>query len=368
MDCSNRKIFQNRLESLRDLMRGRGIDALIVSKPENRMYLSGFSAEDPQRDEISAFIIVTLSEVYLLTDSRYSLQAEKETFFCEIIIIKESIFKEIAAVISEKKIKRVGFESKDISHFIYEKIYEELSDNVDLVPIIDMVEEFRKKKDEWEINCIKKALAITEDIFEELHYELKGKREKEISLLVPQLIYKYGGEGEAFKTIVASGPNAALPHAVPGDRVIKDGDMIIVDMGARFSGYCADCTRTFFVGRPDKRFIEIYNLVLKAQTEAIKAIRPGAYAKDIDSIARNIIKDGGYGEYFGHSLGHGVGLATHEEPNVGQRSKDILEKGMVITVEPGIYIPSWGGVRLENMVLVTQDGAEVLNKTHLIPY
>jgi Xaa-Pro aminopeptidase len=186
--------------------------------------------------------------------------------------------------------------------------------------------------------------------------------EREIALAIELTMHELGAEGPSFDTIVAFGTNAAKPHAVPTDRILKTGDVVLVDMGLVLDGYCSDMTRTFVAGKPDTTYLERLRVVRKAQLAGINALRAGVTCKEVDQAARQVIEDAGYGKYFGHALGHGVGLAVHEEPRLSSRSRKKLKSGMIVTVEPGIYLPEWGGIRLENMVVVREDGAEPLNE------
>jgi Xaa-Pro aminopeptidase len=232
-----------------------------------------------------------------------------------------------------------------------------------MIPVSGMVEKLRIVKSAEEIEKIRQAVSLNELVFQETYQKLiPGQTEREVAAVIESAMMSKGAEGATFPTIVAAGPNAAVPHAVPTDRPIKEGETVIIDMGLKLNGYCSDMTRTVVLGKPDKRIKEIIRLTRKAQRAALKTIRAGILAKEADRAARKIIADAGFGKYFGHGLGHGVGLAVHEPPSLNRLRRNKLQPGMVVTVEPGIYLPGWGGVRLENMVVVEEEGCTVLNQ------
>ena len=218
-------------------------------------------------------------------------------------------------------------------------------------------------KSEGEIELIRKSVRLNEDVFQEAYSSLSGNEtEMDIALQIGTIMRKKGAEGESFATIVASGAASSLPHAVPRREKIQENKPLLIDMGLVLNGYCSDMTRTFCLGKPDDKYLQIHRIVRKAQLAGIKAVRAGVSGKEVDSAARKIITETGYGPYFGHGLGHGVGLAVHENPRVSQRARKHLQAGMIVTIEPGIYLPGWGGIRLENMVVVREGGCEELNK------
>ena len=245
---------------------------------------------------------------------------------------------------SSESIKKMGFRCK-------------------LVPTEDFVENLRMIKDPTEIKSIETAIAKTENVLADVVSEIKeGATEKEIAFLLETGLKKSGAEKLAFDPIVASGPNGALPHAKPTDRILARGDAVVIDFGGQFEHYCSDMTRTFFIGSVSKELRKMYKIVRQAQKLAIESIKPGKLSKEIDKVARDYISSKGYGNFFVHGLGHGVGLAVHEKPGINKRTDIKLEPGMVITIEPGIYVQDIGGIRLEDMVLVTEDGCNVLNR------
>ena len=235
--------------------------------------------------------------------------------------------------------------------------------DVALVPLTDLIERMRLLKTEQEISLLKKSVLLNERVFQLVYNTIEpGMTEIEVALALELTMRELGAEGPSFDTIVAFGTNAAKPHAVPTDRILQSGDLVLIDMGLVLQGYCSDMTRTFIAGKPDKTFLERLRIVRKAQLAGIQAIRAGASCRAVDRAARTIIVNAGYGNFFGHGLGHGVGLAVHEDPSLGPRSRKKLRAGMIVTIEPGIYLPEWGGIRLENMAVVRDHGCEVLNE------
>jgi Xaa-Pro aminopeptidase len=358
-------LIQNRITGVKNILLQNNIDTFMVLSEENRRYLSGFRGHDTQFDESAGALFISEAGLILATDSRYEEQALNEAPLYEIICCKEGLAKQIPSIINKLGTKRLGFESVRISYFEYMKMLDEIKSsgiNVDITETENIVETFRSVKDENEIKSIKDALSIAESVYIRILDLIRpGITEKEAAWLIEKGMREAGAESASFPTIVASGPNSALPHAIPSDRAIKEGEPILFDWGARLNGYCSDISRTIFIGKPDDQFIKIYNTVLDAQNKAIDAIRPGISSRSVDETARNHIESMGFGKRFGHGLGHGTGLSVHEQPRLSPHRDSDLESGMVFTVEPGIYIPGWGGVRLENMVVVRDGNAELLN-------
>lgn len=357
------------MAKLRARLKNKALDTLLVLRGENRRYLSGFTGEDGQFDESAGALFITLERQLLATDSRYETQARMEAPDFEIYRLKDSLASSLPEVLTMLGTERLGFESVRISHLQFQTFQEELSKaalSVSLVPAIDLVEEIRMIKDAEEITAIKESLALSESVFERVVHTLgAGATEKELAWAIEKGLREGGADSVAFPPIVASGPNAALPHAVPADRAVRQGEPILFDWGARLNGYCSDISRTLALGPPDETFQKVYQVVKDAQSMAIEAIKPGMSTQAVDRIARDHIVAKGFKDCFGHALGHGVGLATHEKPRLSPLKSMTLEAGMVTTVEPGIYMPGWGGVRIENMVVVTEDGALVLNRLPL---
>lgn len=359
-------LIHSRITGVKKVLQRNNIDTFMVLSEENRRYLSGFRGHDTQFDESAGALFISEAGLILATDSRYEEQASKEAHLYEVVCCKEGLAKQIPSIINALGSKRLGFESVRISYFDYMKILKELNANcieVELAEAENIVETFRAVKDEAEIEAIKKALSIAETVFTRIFDSIRpGITEKEAAWLIEKEMREAGAESMSFPTIVASGPNSALPHAIPSDRAFKEGEPILFDWGARLNGYCSDISRTIIIGKPDELFDKVYKTVLDAQQKAIKAIRPGIGSRSVDETARKHIENMGFGKRFGHGLGHGTGLSVHEHPRLSPLLDSILETGMVFTVEPGIYIPGWGGVRLENMVVVRDGEAEVLNR------
>jgi len=361
-------VWQNRLTALRALLRERELDALLVSCPENRRYLSGFSAADSHLNETSGFLLVSQEAALLLTDFRYREWAQAEAPLFEVRIYTSGLAKLLAELVAQLGLRRVGFEAPFLIYATYQKIVQEAAAvglQVEWQPLDQLVEQLRAIKDPEEVRLIRRSLAITEKVLAQVGATLRaGLTEREVAWRLEQALRQAGAEGPSFPPMVAAGPNAARPHHHPGERQLQTGEAIIIDMGAVYQGYCSDMTRTFYLGEPDARFKEIYTIVRRAQLAAETGIRAGMMTDEADGLAREVISAAGYGEAFGHSLGHGVGLAVHEHPSLSPvKEKAVpLQAGMITTVEPGIYLPEWGGIRLEDMVLIQAEGARLLNQ------
>ena len=360
-------IYQNRIDRLRDILTEKKLDTFLVVVDENRRYLSGYTGEDTQFDESAGALIITSDRLVLATDSRYDLQARNEAPLFEVVCYEKSLAAELPRLLAELETKIMGFESVRLSYLQFEKIEQEIKKadlTLEMVSTENIVEQLRICKSEPEIDVTRRALEIAESVFEQIVQILKpGMTEKELAWEMEKGMREAGAESLSFPSIVAAGTNAALPHAIPGDRTIKAGEPILFDWGARLDGYCSDISRTVVIGEPDATFQKVFQTVLDAQRYAIEAIRPGVSSKAVDAVARDYIDKQGFGGKFGHGLGHGTGLAIHEQPRLSPLKDTTLEPGMISTVEPGIYLSDWGGVRLENMIVVREDGAEVLNRT-----
>ena len=352
------------LEKIKAAIRRKGADALLVTQPENRRYLSGYTATDLSIAESSGVLLVPgRGSPFLLTDSRYHLQAEKEVSDFEVVPVRFSLLGALKKILPQLGIRRLLFESHYLLHATAVKLLDlGQKQKIEIMPTGGMVEKLRTVKSAEEIEKIRQAVGLNELVFQEIFQNLiPGQTEREVAIAIESAMMLKGAEEPAFPTIVAAGPNAALPHAVPTGRAIKEGETVIIDMGLKLNGYCSDMTRTVVLGKPDTRIKETIRLVRKAQLAALKTIKAGILAREADRAARKIITDAGFGKYFGHGLGHGVGLAVHEPPSLNRMRRNKLQPGMVVTVEPGIYLPNWGGVRLENMVVIEEGGCTVLN-------
>jgi len=354
--------FASRIAALRRKMARNELAALLVTRPENRRYLSGYAAMDPQLDESSGCLLITRRGQYLLTDFRYRIQAEKEALGYQVQVYQSGPAQLLARQLKRLGITRMGFEEDQLT-FKAHRLLEEAAQPLDLRPMSGLVEELRAIKDRSEIRRITRALRITEDaLTQTLDFMKPGRSEIEVARYLEQTMVDLGAEGPAFESIVASGPHAALPHATPTQRKIRPGETIIIDCGARAKGYNADMTRTVVLGAPKPWIKRIYRVVRQAQRLAIRGIKPGLTTDQADALARDCIEQAGYGPNFGHSLGHGVGMATHEAPALSRSQHIPLQPGMIVTVEPGIYLEGQGGVRLEEMILITEKGNRLLNR------
>ncbi len=361
--------FNKRIEALRQFLEGpetEHCDTLWILQPENRRYLSGFRAGDPQLTESSGSLLINRNRCVLITDSRYTLEAQREAQGFELHTFREDLAEGLSTVLGSLGCRKLGFEADFVTWGLHRRVSDrlgELSPPVDLVPLEGLIEGMREVKDDSEISALEDSAMLMSRVLDEVIRGLKpGLMEREVAWQIEALVREAGAEGVAFPLIVASGPNGALPHAVPTDRRLAVGEPLILDVGARLEGYCSDMTRTVFLEDPDPQFRSVYRTVREAQLRALDQIRPGVESTHVDGIARQCIEEAGFGEYFGHALGHGVGLATHERPRLGPRRPVFLQAGMVVTVEPGIYIPGKGGVRLEEMVVVEPAGAGILTK------
>ena len=340
-----------RITQLRQILGNAGLDAMLITRPESQRYLSGFTGGE-------AALVITAQAKLLLTDFRYYEQVAEEAPDYTLIKLEKRLPQVLKSLFQEHGIKNVGFESTHLSYAQYRELRRP---GTRWHPLKDTVEDIRMVKDAGELATIKKAIAISDAACEHIRQVLKpGMTEKEVAWELELHMRSHGAEAIAFPIIAGSGPNGAKPHAVLQDRKIQSGEAIVMDFGARVDGYHSDLTRTLCVGKPSQELQAVYDTVLKAQLEAERNGKAGMEGRQVDAIARKVISDAGHGDHFGHTLGHGVGLAIHEGPGVGPRSTTKLEPGMVCTIEPGIYLPGRAGVRIEDMVLVEKDGFQVL--------
>lgn len=346
-------VIRERLRRLREKLAERKIDGLLVTGAVNRRYLSGFTGT-------SGYLLITREAAVLFSDSRYRTQAPMQApdfVFVEHGPKPEEAIRDKAL---ELGIRKLAFEDHDLTVAGFRKMSEALS-GIELVPAGKLVEAVRMVKDESELAVLKEACAIADRAFEHLLGVLKpGMTEKEAALELEFFMRREGAAGTSFDTIVASGERSAMPHGTASDRKIGPGELVTFDFGAFYQGYCSDLTRTVVLGPASDRHREIYGIVLEAQQAALDGIRPGMTGREADRIARSVIEKYGYGEYFGHGTGHGIGLEIHEEPRLSMGGEVMLVPGMTVTVEPGIYIPGFGGVRIEDDIVITENGAELL--------
>jgi len=349
----------NRLQKLRQFLAEKEIEAILISQPQNRYYLSGF-------DGSSGLLLITPEKAVLATDFRYIEQASQQAPDYEIFKTTGDIVDWFLKLVAGFRLRRLGFEAE---HATFAR-YRQLSDILDeeepqlrLVPEDELVESLRAIKEPEEVELITRAVEISDNAFDYIEGIIHaGMSEQEVAWELEKFMRENGSEPVPFNIIVASGPNSALPHAKTSSRTINAGEPVVIDMGARLGGYGSDLSRTICLGSPDKTFKKIYNTVLKAQLAAITKIEEGMTGEQADSFAREIIEHEGYGEAFGHALGHGVGLAPHESPRLGPNSTDTLTSGMVFTIEPGIYLPGWGGVRIEDTAIIESGKIKVISK------
>lgn len=329
------------------------LDALLVTSLPNIRYLAGFTGS-------YGLAVLTRSRRVLITDSRYREQSARESPGWRRIISAEGLFESAASSGVLRGCRRVGFESSSVSYAAYRSLRTTLP-GIHLVPTRGIIEELALAKDGRELTLIRRAIRISERVFGELLNLMRpGMREREVAAEITFRQRMYGAERDSFEPIVASGPRSALPHARAGERKLRAGEPIIVDFGCAVGGYNSDITRTICLGRAPRRVREIHDILLDAHTSALDRVRPGMAAKEVDASARQRIVNAGYGKRFIHSLGHGLGLRVHEPPRIAPTSTETLCEGAVITIEPGIYLPGFGGVRIEDDVLVTGRGARLL--------
>lgn len=338
-------------EKVANLLKEKQLDAILVSCPYNMRYLSGFRGG-------TGYLFLTGNEFYLLTDSRYTTQAEKESKGYRIITVTaeknyETWLNELR---EEWSVSRIGFEDTVMIYGTAERMKKAMLP-AEFCPLGQALNDLRQKKTKEELACIRQAEAIGDKAFSYILDVIRpGMTEVEIALELEGFMRKNGAEGLSFETIVASGENSAMPHAIPEQKPVEKGEFITMDFGCIYQGYCSDMTRTIVLGKASAEQKEIYQIVLEAQKLALEGIRAGVTGKWVDSLARDYITLKGYGAYFGHGLGHSVGLFIHEEPRLSVREERVLSEGMVETVEPGIYLPGVGGVRIEDLVEITSDG------------
>lgn len=346
-----------RLTRLRAKLAETGADALLVSQPENRAYFSGFTGS-------SGWLLITADRALIATDFRYYEQVGLECPGYELVQITTTLAAALPDMVQLAGVRRLAFEA-DHATFADVQDWSKAAPAIEWAPTKGIGIGLRAVKDADEIATLRAAVALADEALAAGLAQLRpGMTELELSWAIESYMRTHGAQNVSFELIVACGPNGARPHARATAAPIVAGEPIVIDMGARVDGYCSDLTRTVCLGQPNdpERFWAVYNTVLQAQTAAEAAIRPGMSGQEADAVARDLITTAGYGPNFGHGLGHGVGLAVHEEPRLSRLGAGALVAGHVVTVEPGIYLPGWGGVRIEDIVLVTDNGAEVLTR------
>lgn len=347
-----------RLARIRESITHNHLDALLVNNPANVFYMTGFA----DFVDNAAAAIITGDNCYILVDPRYTTEAKDKTRYAQVVEYStQPLGNAIAELVNKIGPKRIGYESDFITVSFYRQLRKDIDRNIELRSTKKIVDIVRRNKDAVEIETIRKASAISDAAFDHVTKEIHtGMTEKEVAILIDFTLRKLGADKEAFETIAAAGPDSACPHWQPSDSVLQTGQFFKMDFGARLNNYNSDITRTVCLGQPDSKQKEIYRIVLDAQLKALDAIAPGRTGKEIDSVARDYIASQGYGNNFGHGLGHGLGILVHDGPGFSRFSDIVLEPGMVITVEPGIYIEGWGGVRIEDDIVVIETGFDNL--------
>lgn len=342
-----------RVEKLRELMKKEQVDGFLVTSPYNLRYLTNFTGT-------TGLAVITMSKAFFVTDFRYTEQAAAQAQGFEIVKNVGPIFDEVAKICNQEEVNVLAFEETQVSFADY-SILEDLLEETPLIPISGMIESLREVKDDQEVAIIEKACAIADQGFDHVLKFIKpGMTEIEVANQLDFFMRSLGATSVSFDTIVASGLRSAMPHGVASEKVIEQGDLITLDFGCYYQGYVSDMTRTFALGDPGAKLKEIYQIVLEAQLKVLDTAKPGMTGIQLDAVARDHISQAGYGEAFGHSTGHGIGLEIHEGPNVSFRADKAFVVGNVITDEPGIYLPGIGGVRIEDDLLITAEGNKVL--------
>lgn len=358
-------MFETRIKELQEMLSDFEIDALLITSTYNIAYLSGIHAFSIEERE--ARILVTKQNVYLFTDARYTEMVKEQAPFVKLCEIENSnpLLKQLKAILKSENVKELGFEEENITYKEASDLEEKLQE-VEFIPTQNIVEELREIKDNDEVSKIKQACALTDRGFKFILPLLKpGVSELEIKTKLENLIRLEGGD-LAFESIVAFGKNAAIPHHLSNDQRLTANDIVLLDFGAKVNGYCADMTRTVFISKPNEKFKKMYNTTLEAQNIAINYLKTHTEkkfeTKKSAELANNHLKIKGF-KPVPHGLGHGVGLQVHESPSISPYSKENLKPGMIVTVEPGVYVPNLGGIRIEDVVLITPDGIELLTKS-----
>ena len=353
--------ISNRLQRLRQKLAEKEVDAIFVSQPENRYYLSGF-------DGSAGFLLITSQKAILATDFRYVEQAKAQAPEYEIFQITNDITDWFPKLIAGLSLRKLGFEAGHITFAMHRQLNDILNKlPLKIVPLDGLVESLRVVKEPEEIELITKAAEIGDKAFAYIEGIIHaGMSEKEAAWEIEKFLRENGSQTVPFDIIVASGPNSALPHAKPSQRSIQSGEPIVIDIGARLKGYSSDLSRTICLGTFDDTFKKVYDIVLGAQLTATAIIKEGMTGGQVDSLAREVIEQAGYAEAFGHALGHGIGLVPHESPHLGPGSTEALTSGMVFTIEPGIYLPGWGGVRIEDIVVMENGKARIISRARKV--
>ncbi|WP_188206136.1 M24 family metallopeptidase [Alkalibacillus aidingensis] len=337
-----------KISRLRQKMQEKDIDGMLITNGQNRRYMTGFTGT-------AGVVLITLEQAVFITDFRYTVQAREQVTGFDLVEHRGPIHEEVAEQVKNLGVNRLGFEKNHVTYQVFEAYQNVLTS--EFIPVDGLVEQLRLFKTEHEINILKEAAEIADAAFDYIQTVIKpGVKEIEVSNELEFFMRKQGAVSSSFDIIVASGYRAALPHGVASEKTIESGELVTLDFGALYKGYCSDMTRTFAVGEISDQLKEIYNTVLQAQIRGMEGIKPGITGKEADALTRDYIKEKGYGDYFGHSTGHGLGMDVHEGPSLSVKSDTVLKPGMVVTVEPGIYVPDVGGCRIEDDTVITENG------------
>ncbi|CAG7612634.1 Aminopeptidase YpdF [Paenibacillus solanacearum] len=347
---------QQRIRRLRETLQEKGLEAVLITNATNRLYMTGFTGS-------AGYVLITGDRAVLLTDFRYMTQAPQQAAGYEVIEHAPSPMDTVKALLTKAGVARLGFEQNDLTYGAYRDYAEKLA-GIELVPTDGLVETLRMIKDESELAVMQEAADLADRTYTYVLGVIQsGMKELDVALELETFMRKNGATSTSFETIVASGERSALPHGKASDRVIGTNEFVKLDYGAYYKGYCSDITRTVVLGKPTDKHREIYDIVLEAQLAALEQIRPGMTGKEADAVARDIITRYGYGDHFGHGLGHGLGMEVHEAPRLSRLGDIVLKPGMTVTVEPGIYLPGFGGVRIEDDIVITETGNRRLTQS-----
>lgn len=346
--------MNKRIDKLIQEMETMNLDAVLIENPQNRRYISGFTGT-------AGIVLITKEKNIFFTDFRYIQQVKEQCKGFEILEISRT--NPVTNYLKNMNIRNMGFEDDHMSFASY-SAYNLALENIKFIPLKGLITNIRAVKDSEEIEKIAQASQIADEAFEHILGFIKpGIKEKDVALELEFFMRKKGATGASFDFIVASGYRSSMPHGVASDKVIEEGDFVTLDYGCIYNGYCSDMTRTIVVGKASEEQKKIYKIVLEAQKKVIEVAKAGMTGSELDKVARDIITEAGYGDKFGHGLGHGIGLEVHEMPNVNSLGTNKLQPGMVTSDEPGIYIEGFGGVRIEDLIVITEDGCRVLNKS-----
>ncbi|MFD2672751.1 M24 family metallopeptidase [Marinicrinis sediminis] len=345
-----------RIERLRTEMKKNELSAYLISNSYNRRYISGFTGS-------AGWVLITLDRAILLTDFRYMTQAPQQAVHFEVVEHGAQPLDNVRQLLSEMQIKELAFEQDHVSYAQYVQV-EQALEGIRLTPSDSLIEQVRLVKDSSEIKVMREAAQLADQAFTHILKHIKpGVTEKAIALELEVFMRSHGAVSSSFEIIVASGERSALPHGIASDRLLQPNEFVKLDFGAYYQGYCSDITRTVVLGKPEAKHIEIYECVKKAQQTCLDGLKPGITGAQGDALARKVIEEAGYGAYFGHGTGHGLGMEVHEAPRLSKTCETVLQPGMCVTVEPGIYLPDFGGVRIEDDVVITENGIDILTQS-----